>query len=251
MGIHTGQVEDIYNISTSATVSMINEGIKSEIVINDNEDLILRTSVGNDSKLKRSEEIMNIINDNIDVFKEIDKLVLNNGAITLNLIRDLHMIFTKTARFSKVGQQMTLLRRGRWKIFPNYVRMHTGIKFFVRPSLVEQYLEWTISEIDRLEGMHVDPLVIAAFVHLSFIHIHPFEDTNGRTCRALVGFILQRHGLLPFTVSPDKKGEYIMALDSSQTSKDLGPFIEYIKIQQVTYLEGLENDTVDAIIKDY
>ncbi|HZD05320.1 MAG TPA: Fic family protein [Longimicrobiales bacterium] len=46
------------------------------------------------------------------------------------------------------------------------------------------------------------PLVQAALVHAQFETIHPFEDGNGRTGRALIHLILRRRGLAPAYVPP-------------------------------------------------
>lgn len=46
------------------------------------------------------------------------------------------------------------------------------------------------------------PLVQAALVHAQFETIHPFDDGNGRTGRALIHVILRRRGLAPSYVPP-------------------------------------------------
>jgi Fic family protein len=46
------------------------------------------------------------------------------------------------------------------------------------------------------------PLVRAAIAHAQFETIHPFEDGNGRTGRALVQVVLRRRGLTPAFVPP-------------------------------------------------
>jgi Fic family protein len=46
------------------------------------------------------------------------------------------------------------------------------------------------------------PLVQAAIAHAQFETIHPFEDGNGRTGRALIHVILRRRGLTPSFVPP-------------------------------------------------
>lgn len=48
----------------------------------------------------------------------------------------------------------------------------------------------------------LSPLVQAAIAHAQFETIHPFEDGNGRTGRALVQVILRRRGLAPAYVPP-------------------------------------------------
>jgi Fic family protein len=46
------------------------------------------------------------------------------------------------------------------------------------------------------------PLVHAAIAHAQFETIHPFEDGNGRTGRALIHVLLRRRGLTPSFVPP-------------------------------------------------
>ena len=46
------------------------------------------------------------------------------------------------------------------------------------------------------------PLVQAALAHAQFETIHPFEDGNGRTGRALIHIVLRRRGLAPNYVPP-------------------------------------------------
>ena len=58
---------------------------------------------------------------------------------------------------------------------------------------------------DLYESLNNDllpPLVQAALVHAQFETIHPFDDGNGRTGRALIHVILRRRGVAPSYVPP-------------------------------------------------
>lgn len=67
------------------------------------------------------------------------------------------------------------------------------------PSEVNRLLEDLCGAIsDDL----LPPVVQAALVHAQFETIHPFEDGNGRTGRALVHVVLRRRGLAPRFVPP-------------------------------------------------
>lgn len=58
---------------------------------------------------------------------------------------------------------------------------------------------------DLCEAINDDllpPLVQAALVHAQFETIHPFDDGNGRTGRALIQVVLRRRGLAPAYVPP-------------------------------------------------
>jgi Fic family protein len=51
-------------------------------------------------------------------------------------------------------------------------------------------------------GEHLPPLIQAAVAHAQFETIHPFDDGNGRTGRALIHIILRRRGVAPSYVPP-------------------------------------------------
>lgn len=55
---------------------------------------------------------------------------------------------------------------------------------------------------DAVNRDDLPPLVQAALVHAQFETIHPFEDGNGRTGRALVQIVLRRRGIAPGYVPP-------------------------------------------------
>ena len=57
------------------------------------------------------------------------------------------------------------------------------------PELMRQFATWLATASDR----HAPP-VVAALAHLEFVAIHPFNDGNGRTARAVSRLILVRHG---------------------------------------------------------
>jgi Fic family protein len=67
-----------------------------------------------------------------------------------------------------------------------------------------------VEEVPRLlgdlcEAVNSDllpPLVQAALVHAQFETIHPFDDGNGRTGRALIHVVLRRRGIAPAYVPP-------------------------------------------------
>lgn len=67
------------------------------------------------------------------------------------------------------------------------------------PERVDAFLSDLCAAVndDRLP-----PIVQAALVHAQFETIHPFEDGNGRTGRALIHVVLRRRGIAPAYVPP-------------------------------------------------
>ena len=76
------------------------------------------------------------------------------------------------------------------------------------------------------------PLVQAALVHAQFETIHPFDDGNGRTGRALIHVILRRRGVAPSYVPPvsvvlaTARDRYIAGLASFR-GEDVVAWIEH------------------------
>jgi Fic family protein len=72
---------------------------------------------------------------------------------------------------------------------------------FVPPPPEE--LERLLTDLcDFCDDDSLPPLVQAAMAHAQFETIHPFNDGNGRTGRALVQILLRRRGLAPAYVPP-------------------------------------------------
>jgi Fic family protein len=84
---------------------------------------------------------------------------------------------------------------------------------------------------DFCNSDHLPPLIQAAIAHAQFETIHPFEDGNGRTGRALIHVLLRRRGLAPSYVPPisvvlaAKKDRYIDGLIQYRDG-DLDEWIE-------------------------
>lgn len=79
---------------------------------------------------------------------------------------------------------------------------------------------------------HLPPLIQAAIAHAQFETIHPFEDGNGRTGRALIHVLLRRRSLAPSYVPPisvvlaEDKDRYINGLTQFREGK-VGDWIEH------------------------
>lgn len=88
------------------------------------------------------------------------------------------------------------------------------------PGEVERLLDDLCAFVDDVS---LPPLVQAAIAHAQFETIHPFEDGNGRTGRALVQVVLRRRGLTPAFVPPIS---VVLARDRDRYLKGLTLFRE-------------------------
>ncbi len=91
-----------------------------------------------------------------------------------------------------------------------------------------------------------DPLIQALALHYHFAAMHPFEDGNGRTARAVEALMLQRAGLrdsLFIAMSNyyyDEKTEYLKALSAVRANHyDLTEFIRFGLIGMATQCQRL------------
>lgn len=90
----------------------------------------------------------------------------------------------------------------------------------------------------NLQWRNTDPVRLAAFALWNLNNIHPFENGNGRTARALCYFILcaKLGGLLPGTrilptllAEEPTRSQYVAALAHADSSNDLDPLIDLIR----------------------
>ncbi len=71
---------------------------------------------------------------------------------------------------------------------------------------------------------------LAAWVHAELIRIHPFEDGNGRSCRALQNWLLVRVGLRPIALEAVRQ-EYLACLNHYYAKGQIGPLVDlYLRL---------------------
>ena len=102
-------------------------------------------------------------------------------------------------------------------------------------AMMDLFVEW----MNRKPGVHT--LIDAALVHLYFVHIHPFDDGNGRSARALSNLYLEKNGydfinlLSPSDYFEHHKAAYYQSIQSAEGhGYDATYFILY-------YLEALND----------
>ena len=120
--------------------------------------------------------------------------------------------------------------RGDYKKFPNSVEafgpdgkskgviFHTAAPFDT-PALMTELIGWTNTQITSKE---LHPLLVIALFVVVFLHIHPFQDGNGRLSRALTTLLLLQLGYsyVPYSsferVIEENKDSYYLALRRGQ-----------------------------------
>lgn len=103
------------------------------------------------------------------------------------VVRALHFMVERTTdRYGTPGQYRTE---------QNQITDGSGRRVYLPPSAddVPRLMRDLIAWLREQRGSQ-HPLVLAAVVHLEFVGIHPFDDGNGRTARALTSYFAARGG---------------------------------------------------------
>lgn len=122
-----------------------------------------------------------------DALTLVDELAPTHVVIDESVIRELHR--------RVLWNQSPLLTPGEYRRGENRVVDIDGQPIFSTPpssdvpGLMREFAAWLATATDRDA-----PPIVAALAHLEFVAIHPFNDGNGRTARAIVRMILVRHG---------------------------------------------------------
>ena len=88
----------------------------------------------------------------------------------------------------------------------------------VKKNLLNLY-KWYSANKNKLH-----PFELAAMIHAKLTWIHPFEDGNGRTSRAIMNWILMKNEYPMFFIPFEKREEYYMTLEEA----DKENFKEYV-----------------------
>lgn len=98
-------------------------------------------------------------------------------------------------------------------------------------SMMDTYIQWMNS------AQEIHPLIQAALVHLYFVHVHPFDDGNGRSARALSNLFLMKQDyqfinfLSPSDYFDHHRGEYYRAIQNFEAHESDATFfiLYYLK----------------------
>ena len=131
-----------------------------------------------------------------------------------------------------------LITPGEYKKEPNSVLLQNGEMFHYAspedtPAMMKELLGW-YSDAVKQKKLH--PVEIAALIHYKFVRIHPFDDSNGRTSRLLMNYVLLRFGYPPVIIKSADKKNYLNALNKADVG-DVNAFVEYVTKQLVWSLE--------------
>jgi len=133
-------------------------------------------------------EVKNYLN----ALKYIEKIVALKKPITEKIILKIHKLVTDKT----LAPQFS----GHYRVRPIYVvrrqfgvpqeTLYTGPEAKQVPKLMADFIAWLKDSEDK----DINPVIAAAIAHLEIAAIHPFNDGNGRTARALATLMLYLRG---------------------------------------------------------
>ncbi|MBU0721864.1 Fic family protein [Patescibacteria group bacterium] len=133
-------------------------------------------------------EVKNYLN----ALKYIEKVVAGKKPITEKVILKIHKLVTaKTLALQFSGHyrpgQIYVVRR---QFGVPQETLYTGPEAKQVPKLMADFTAW----LKDSEAKEINPVIVAGIAHLELAAIHPFNDGNGRTARALATLMLYQRG---------------------------------------------------------
>ncbi len=181
------------------------------------------------SRLNAEQEVMNYW----DALTYLEEEAQKKTPVTLSFMLSLHDIIVKKGNIKKTPFRSPTPAGMLFAVYDSSTRNPE----YIPPEAkdVEPLLEELIAWLETHEAIPAP--VLSAVVSYAFVSIHPFEDGNGRTARALATYILMLH-------SYDLKGlnsfeEYYMSdLDGYYSSLQMGlPALFYEGRENPPHLE--------------
>ena len=99
--------------------------------------------------------------------------------------------------------------------------------------LLRDFFKWYHKNKSKL-----NPVELAALVHLKFVSIHPFSDGNGRMSRLIMNFVLHNAQYLMLNIHYANRDSYYTALERSQINKKDHVFIQYLIKRYIKEYKG-------------
>ncbi|MFH1073348.1 MAG: Fic family protein [Nanoarchaeota archaeon] len=146
-------------------------------------------------------------NEAINGREALDFLKNYQGKLTLEFLENLNGILTKNTG---------VLYPGRIRFFPIKIE---GADFTPPaekdvPRLLKEMISFYYANRRKLH-----PFVLACLMHAKFVEIHPFEDGNGRTGRALMNWVLMKAGYPKLYIPVKSRQFYYLAIDLHNKKK--------------------------------
>lgn len=174
---------------------------------------------------------------------------VESKARTTELSKDLMLLLHKML-ISNINAEIA----GRFRKPTEWVRV--GNYIAADPTQIETLLDLLITELRSNPEETIIKRI--ARLHLTFEHIHPFCDGNGRIGRVLNNFVLLREDYVPINIAFTSRAEYYEAFKAFDARKDttmmeiiVGKALTNSYHKRLAYLEGKKIITLNEYAKNH
>lgn len=155
------------------------------------------------------------------------EMLAHGKPLSLGTVRDWH---TKMFHQTKLDVAGEIRDYGDITVTNSKAKFPAGDKVF---DLVVDFFKWYKSVKNT-----INPVELAAMVHLRFVSIHPFGDGNGRISRLMMNCVLDENSYPMLNIEYGKREAYYKALEISQIKNDEFHFLKWF---MKTYISKNQN----------
>lgn len=142
--------------------------------------------------------------------------LIKNAKITEENILELHRLFYEQVDPENAGK------------YRDKKVIITGTEYIppVPAELTELMKDFCARILEQKAKLH--PVEFAAWLHMTFVNIHPFTDGNGRTARLLTNLALLQAGYSVIIIPPVVRGDYIYSIKEAQLNGKQEIFLNFL-----------------------
>ena len=217
----------VFEVELPESVYNSNAIENSTLTIAETEKVLLGLEVSRNVSVREVFEAKNLAR----VFEYI-KNTVNTRSVDKELILFLHKML-----ISNIDESIA----GRFRGAGEYVRV--GSHIAPAPEHIEAMLEAALVEYSANHTLHF--LEKISRFHLTFEHVHPFNDGNGRIGRVLINYQLLQQGFPPVIIRDKEKGPYYQSFSefrdkSKSTTLDKVLSLALLESlhKRITYMKG-------------
>jgi len=155
------------------------------------------------------------------------EMITHQKSLSLSTVRYWHTKMFNQTKIDLVGE---IRDYGDITVTNSKAKFPAGDQVF---DLVVDFFKWYNSVKST-----VNPVEVAALVHLKFVSIHPFGDGNGRISRLMMNCVLDESNYPMLNIEYGQRERYYKALEYSQTKNDDLIFLKWF---MKTYISKNQN----------
>uniref|UniRef100_T1IWM6 Fido domain-containing protein n=1 Tax=Strigamia maritima TaxID=126957 RepID=T1IWM6_STRMM len=225
--INSNEIEDIFVLDKTDREKLVKHGFCSE--------------------LPHDSQIVRILRDmDIALQYAIEWANHNETEINTEFIQEVHSLVIKSNRFEEREEnEIVVIPIRKWRRTTVF-HGKTVFPFFEEvPELIENFLE-VVNQIlkEMKENRSVEATTAfsnAAYIHNSFVEIHPFTDGNGRTARIIASLPLLIVGLPPICVRSCQRNTYFDVIVKTRKEKDLSILAKFLAEEMLASVQESED----------